>query len=94
MPEPRLIPLPGGKIKIGAEHFRKVVRRIECIKPLAGEGISLRETEDGIEISATPAALGAALAPGSALTPIVLDVCRNGEPAQITVLGYDAYFEF
>jgi hypothetical protein len=92
MPEPRLTPLPGGKLKLGAEHFRRVVRRIECIKPLAGDGISIRETEDGIEISASNSEFPTASNTGS-VNLIVLDVCRNGEPAQITVYGFEGYVE-
>lgn len=83
MPEPRLQPLPSGKLKIHAEHFRKVVRRIECIKPLAGSNITLRETEDGVEISAGAAGLAAFA------KVIELDVCRDGEPAVIYVLGFN-----
>lgn len=86
MPEPRLTPLPAGKLKIHAEHFRKVVRRIECIKPLAGDNISIRETEDGIEISATAATSGGVPA---GFEVIDLTVCMNGAPATIQVLGYN-----
>lgn len=85
MPEPRLQPLPSGKIKIGAEHFRRVVRRIECTKPLAGEGITLRQEEDGIVVSAEQSARG----PGPLAKVIALTVCVDGEPGTIYVLGYD-----
>jgi hypothetical protein len=77
MPEPRLAPLPGGKLKIHAEHFRKVVRRIECIKPLAGYGIRVTETEDGILIK-------------NAGDLIELTVCKDGAPATIYVFGYES----
>lgn len=87
MPEPRLQPLPEGNLKIHASHFRKVVRRIECIKPLAGIGISLKPTEDGIEISSTVTAGGNGVPDGFSV--IELDVCRNGVPHTIQVLGYD-----
>jgi hypothetical protein len=40
MPEPKLDTPPSGNLKIHAEHFRKVVRRIECIKPIAGDNIT------------------------------------------------------
>lgn len=87
MPEPRLTPLPAGKLKIHAEHFRKVVRRIEAIKPLAGDNISILETEDGIEISSTGTAGGTGVPAGFSV--IELHVCRNGAPGTIQVLGYD-----
>lgn len=84
MAEPRLQPLPGGKLKIHAEHFRRVVRRIECIKPLAGKNISIAQTEDGIEISADDQS-----SIPSNFTVINLDVCVNGLPATIQVLGFN-----
>lgn len=87
MPEPRLQPLPSGKLKIHAEHFRRVVRRIECIKPLAGQNIKIRETEDGMEISAT------APTPAASAKIIELDVCRNGSPDVIYVLGFNTDIE-
>jgi hypothetical protein len=89
MPEPRLTPLPAGKLKIHAEHFRKVVRRIEAIKPLAGDNISIRETEDGIEISSTGTAGGTGTGVPAGFSVIELHVCRNGAPGTIQVLGYD-----
>ena len=98
MPEPRLAPLPSGPLKIGAEHFRKVVRRIECTKPLAGEGIKLEATEEGIKISATipPAAGGGAATDfaglsGKKAVPIALQICQDGAPATIYVEGYTIF---
>jgi hypothetical protein len=85
MAEGRLAPLPGGKIKLHAEHFRKVVRRIECIKPLAGTGIQVKQTEDGIEISSN----NPVSSPGipANFRVIELTVCRNGAPDVILVYG-------
>lgn len=90
MPEPRLEPLPAGKLKLHAEHFRKVVRRIEAVKPLAGDNITLKETDDGIEISAT-ANTGGGSGLGSCpnLKILTLNVCRDGAPDQIYVLGFE-----
>lgn len=82
MPEPRLQPLPAGKLKIHAEHFRKVVRRIECIKPLAGDNITLRETEEGIEISSSGGV-------PAGFEVMELNVCMDGTPSTIFVLGYN-----
>lgn len=87
MPEPRLQTLPSGNLKIGAEHFRKVVRRIECIKPIAGDNITLTPTEDGIKISSTATAASQGVFQSSSFTVIGLNVCENGQPAVISVLA-------
>lgn len=89
MPEPPLQPLPSGKLKIGAEHFRKVVRRIEDIKPLAGEGIKITPKEGGIEISSAVTQGISGLSSARPYGEIELAVCRNGEPDVIFVIGYD-----
>lgn len=89
MPEPPLQPLPSGDLKIHAEHFRKVVRRIEDIKPLAGPGISITPKEGGIEISSSGTGSGGGLGGCPNLKILTLDVCRNGEPDQIYVLGFE-----
>jgi len=86
MPEGPLQPLPGGKLKLGAEHFRKVVRRIECIKPLAGQGVKIQNKENGIEISLDSTSSGGGGGPG-ALNEIELQVVRNGELETIVVYG-------
>lgn len=97
MPEPRLQPLPGGNIKLGAEHFRRVVRRIECTKPLAGEGINLKQTEEGIEISASVTQGGGGGGggfgglSGQRAVPIELQTCKDGEPESIWVVGYTSF---
>lgn len=88
MPEPRLEPLPAGKLKLHAEHFRKVVRRIEAVKPLAGDNINLEETDDGIKISAT-GNTGGGLGSCPNLKILTLNVCLDGAPGQIYVLGFD-----
>lgn len=91
--EPQLKELPGGNIKLHAEHFRRVVRRIECTKPLAGDGITLEEKDNGIKISVDPATLaaasGGAMGLGDLAKLIELDVCKNGEPSTIYVLGFN-----
>jgi hypothetical protein len=60
------------------EFFNKLIRRIECTKPLAGSGITISEKENGFEISSG----------GSAgYSAITLNVCSNGTPDTIIVLG-------
>lgn len=98
MPEPKLDILPSGNLKIHAEHFRKVVRRIECIKPIAGDNITLTPTEDGIKISTTAASGGEVFGYygecgfivqgySSLFRVIQLNVCSNGAPDQISVFA-------
>jgi hypothetical protein len=100
MPEPKLDTPPSGNLKIHAEHFRKVVRRIECIKPIAGDNITLTPTEDGIKISSAASAAPAGSAGeysgecgfilqgySSLFKVIQINVCSNGQPAQIAVFA-------
>jgi hypothetical protein len=77
MREQQLNELQGTSI-LTKSFFNKLIRRIECTKPLAGSGITISEKENGFEIS------GGGVAGYSAIT---LNVCSNGEPAQILVFG-------
>ena len=61
--------------------FNKLIRRIECTKPLAGSGITIKEKENGIEIS------GGSSNSVSGYVPITLDVCADGVAKQIIVLA-------
>jgi hypothetical protein len=79
MRENQLNELQGVSI-LTKEFYNKLIRRIECTKPLAGDGITIRQQENGIEISGG----GGSVAGYSAIT---LNVCSNGEPATIVVLG-------
>jgi hypothetical protein len=83
--------LPDKDMKLSGEHFRKVVRRIESIVPLAGEGISVQPKEGGYEITNDyPATFGACgfIASGYAqvFDTIDLNVCSNGQPDVVTVV--------
>lgn len=81
--EPRLVELAGtSRLAIG--FFNSIIRRIECTKPIAGNGITLTEKEDGIQVSVS---LGGA---GGGLKIIDLNVCSNGTPATIQVYGPSA----
>ena len=66
------------------EFFNKLIRRIECTKPLAGSGITISEKENGFEISGGVGGSGGSTADYSAIT---LNVCSNGTPDTIIVLG-------
>jgi len=67
------------------EFFNKLIRRIECTKPLAGSGIEIKQEENGISISSGAGGFGGGGGPG--YTATTLNVCSNGEPAQIVVFA-------
>lgn len=77
MRENQLNELQGTSI-LTKSFFNKLIRRIECTKPLAGEGITISGKENGFEISTTAI---------SGYTPITLNVCSGLEQIQILVLG-------
>lgn len=81
MRENKLNELQGVSI-LTKDFFNKLIRRIECTKPLAGSGVTIKETENGLEVSA-----GGAGSIGSGYSEITLNVCINGEPGTVTVLG-------
>jgi hypothetical protein len=81
--EPRLVELKGN-CRLALGFFNSLIRRIECTKPIAGDGVILTEKEDGIQIavsggSVTTASLG--------LMTYDLNVCSNGTPAVIQLYG-------
>lgn len=83
MRENQLNELQGVSI-LTKEFFNKLIRRIECTKPLAGSGIAIKEQANGLELSISEVGGFGGIAGYSAIT---LNVCSNGEPAQIVVLG-------
>ena len=80
MRENQLNELQGVSI-LTKEFFNKLIISIECTKPLAGDGITIKQQENGIEIS------GGGGGGGAGYSAITLNVCSNGIPAQIVVLG-------
>lgn len=80
MKEQRLNELKGAS-RLTLGFFNRLIRRIECTKPLAGAGIILAEQENGIEIAID--GIGS-LAGYSAIT---INVCSSGTPITIFVLG-------
>jgi hypothetical protein len=70
---PILDPVPQGKIAIAASWFRRVRNRIEQIKPLSGRFIVVNEGTNGTTINCS--------------STIELTICKNGQPAVITVVG-------
>ena len=82
MKESRLNELQGAS-RLTLGFFNRLIRRIECTKPLAGSGITITEEENGIKIS-SGGGVGSSVA---GFEEITLNVCSNGEPAEIVVLG-------
>jgi hypothetical protein len=79
MKENQLNELQGTSI-LTKSFFNKLIRRIECTKPIAGSGITIKEQENGFEISG-------GIGGGGNFTEVTLNVCSNGTPATITVLA-------
>jgi hypothetical protein len=84
MREQQIPELQGTSI-LTKSFFNKLIRRIECTKPLAGSGITILEKENGFEISG-----GGGVGSVAGYSAITLNVCSNGEPAQILVFGRPA----
>jgi len=83
MRENQLNELQGTSI-LTKSFFNKLIRRIECTKPLAGSGITIKQEENGILISGGGGEGGSVPA---GFTTITLNVCSNGVPSTIQVLG-------
>ena len=60
---------------------------IECTKPLAGSGITIKQQENGIEISGGGGGGGGGGGSVAGYYAITLNVCKSGTPATIIVLG-------
>ena len=89
MRENQLTELQGTSI-LTKSFFNKLIRRIECTKPIAGSGITIKEQENGFEISAFEIFGGGNDGGSGSVTgysAITLNVCSNGVPAQILVLS-------
>ena len=79
MRENQLNELQGVSI-LTKEFFNKLIRRIESTKPLAGDGITISQQENGIQISGGGNGV-------SGYSAITLNVCSNGTTIEIVVLG-------
>jgi hypothetical protein len=85
--------LPDKNLKLTGSHFRKVVRRIESIVPIAGDGIVVEPIDGGHKISVSENTGGlvgecgfVALGYAELFQSVALNVCSNGEPDVIYVL--------
>ena len=73
--EPKLDMLPDKDMALSGEHFRKVVRRIESIVPLAGFSIRTEDAEEGIKLHLDA-------------ERVTLNVCSNGTPSTLVVYAF------
>jgi len=81
MKETQLKELQGAS-RLSRGFFNRLIRRIECTKPLAGSGVTITEQENGFEIASSGGAGGAV-----GYSAVTLNVCSNGTPATLLVLG-------
>ena len=72
-----------GNSRLGRDFFNAIIRRIECSRPIAGKNVTLDEKENGIIINAKGSLSGGF----GEYSELQLNVCSNGTPAVLTVLG-------
>jgi hypothetical protein len=72
-----------GSSRLALGFFNSLIRRIECTKPIAGDGISVQPVDNGFIVSVSGGIGGSSL--GARV--IDLNVCSNGTPATIQVYG-------
>ena len=65
-----------GASRLAREFFNRLIRRIECTKPTAGDGITITEQDNGFKISSS----------GGEYNVVTLNVCSNGAPDTLLVL--------
>lgn len=79
---PRLPQVPQGKLALAASWFRSIRDRIEEIVPLAGDGIKVEQSSQGIKISIDPDAKQE-----GGFQIYTLNICNNGQPDTLDVYG-------
>lgn len=84
MPQAKLTELSGSS-RLAIGFFNSLIRRIEGTKPIAGSGITITEAPDGMIINSSGG--GGAGGIPSGFSQITLNVCRNGNPGQLVVIG-------
>lgn len=70
---PFLPSVPSGKIKVHSSWFKSVRDRIEEIKPIAGDGITITHTTEGQIINMEQS--------------YILNICKDGKPDTLEVYG-------
>lgn len=71
-----------GASRLSLSFINSLIRRIECTKPLAGTNILITQEDNGYKIN-----LAGVGKPEQNATTFLLNVCSNGEPAEIIVFG-------
>ena len=75
-----------GSSRLALGFFNSLIRRIECTKPIAGNGISIQPIDNGFLVSVSLGISGGG-GGGGFLRTIDLNVCSNGTPDVIQVYG-------
>jgi len=81
MREPELKELQGAS-KLARGFFNRLIRRIECTKPIAGTNVSIVQQDDGFKITAD-----ATPYPSVTFSVISLQVCSGGDTETVYVLS-------
>lgn len=71
-----------GAARLTRGFFNNIIRRVECTKPLAGDGIICEDKADGILVS-----LSADAASSLGATAVTINVCSNGVPWKLVILA-------
>lgn len=79
---PKLPQVPQGKLALASSWFRSIRDRIEEIVPLAGDGIKVEQSSQGITIS-----LDSKSQQARGIQIYTLNICRNGQPDTLDVYG-------
>jgi hypothetical protein len=66
-----------GASRLAREFFNRLIRRIECTKPTAGDNITITQEDNGFKISGS----------GGDYNVVTLNVCSNGTPDTLLVLS-------
>jgi hypothetical protein len=76
-----------GNSRLALGFFNSLIRRIECTKPIAGDGIAIQPIDNGFLVSVSLGINGGGGGGGGFLRTIDLNVCSNGTPDVIQVYG-------
>jgi hypothetical protein len=73
-----------GSSRLALGFFNSLIRRIECTKPIAGDGIAVQPIDNGFLVSVSG---GIGSFGSGGVRTIDLNVCSNGTPDVIQVYG-------
>ena len=66
-----------GTSRLALGFFNSLINRIECTKPLEGDGITVTQEADGS---------GFKISASLSFNSVTMNVCSNGEPVTLQVL--------